>query len=81
MRHDGGEHTALTHATGDELAVLRTEVNDEYAARRLVLELGGEMERHRQPMPTDCACCSFLPSVLSAGATMTSHFWKLWIDS
>ena len=33
------------------------------------------------PIPTDWACCSFLPSLLRAGATMTSHFWKLWIES
>jgi hypothetical protein len=33
------------------------------------------------PMPTAWACWSFLPSVFSAGATITSHFWKLWIES
>ncbi len=33
------------------------------------------------PIPTDWACWSFLPSLLRAGATITSHFWKLWIES
>ena len=34
-----------------------------------------------QPMPTSCSFCSFLPSVMSAGATMTSAFWKFWMVS
>ena len=33
------------------------------------------------PIPTAWVCWSFLPSDFRAGATMTSHFWKLWIES
>ena len=42
---------------------------------------GGTGAAGGYPIPTDWACCSFLPSVFRAGATITSHFWKLWIES
>ena len=82
---DRREDPALADAAGDQLAVLRSEIDDQDPARRGGREGGVERGVLRggqgYPIPTCWACWSFLPSLLSAGATITSHFWKLWIES
>ena len=85
MRDDRREDAALADAARDQLAVLRAEVDHQDPARRRGGEGGVERGVLRggqgYPIPTAWACWSFLPSVFRAGATMTSHFWKLWIES
>ena len=49
----------------------------DYGARGGLGERGIKRAARAHPIPTACAVCSFLPSVLIAGATMTSTFWKL----
>ena len=102
---------ALPHAAGDELAVLRAEVEHEdgvvaaassMCAHDLVGAVFGSGHFGHavilsspvvrcwrvvpgrgggHPIPTSCSFCSFLPSVMSAGATMTSAFWNDWMVS
>ena len=83
-------HAALAHAARDELPVLRPEVEHEDGVEplhlRRALRHGASLSLISdaspvagggpQPMPTSCSFCSFLPSVISDGATMTSAFWN-----
>ena len=70
--HDLAVDVGLAHPPGDELGVLRPEVDDQdrldarWASRH---GLSGPSRRR-------WARCSDLPSVCSAGATMTSAFWN-----
>ena len=82
MADELGVHAALTDTPSDQLGVLAAEVDDEDGAifRRVVGPFEGQNLAH-YPMPTCCACCRPLPSVLIAGASMISAFWKSWIDS
>ena len=76
----------LAHPPGDELRVLGAEVDDQHRVE-VGLHLpklpapaapGPEWPRGRRqlPMPTDWARWSCLPSVCSAGATITSALWN-----
>ena len=84
MREQLREHPALADPAGDQLGVLPSEVEDQYflshaRRRRLVIRVATPVAtaaRPFEPMPTDCSRCSVLPSVCSAGATMTSARWK-----
>ncbi len=78
MGHDLAVHVRLADAPGDQLGVLRPEVDDQNGA----LRLGGMQRQRRQcPMPMPCDRCSVLPSVCKAGATITSAFWNSLTDS
>ena len=68
-RHDLGVHVRFPHAPGDQLRVLRPEVDDENEFVHLL------------PMPTPCERCSSFPSVCNDGATITSAFWNSLSDS
>ena len=57
----------LADTPGDQLCVLRPEVDDENTI---------EGFRAHRPMPTPWARWSDLPSVSSDGATITSAFWN-----
>ena len=73
-RHDLAVDVRLTHAAGDQLRVLRTEVDDE---NEVVVGASLTASRAAQrPMPTPCDRWSDLPSVRKAGATITSAFWN-----
>ena len=52
---------------------LYAEVDDEDRTLARVVSGNG---RAQWPMPTPCERCRSLPSVWSAGATMTSAFWN-----
>ncbi len=67
-RHDLAVDVQLAYAPGDQLRVLRPEVDDED-------EVGG-VAHAPQAIPMPCARWSDLPSVFSAGATITSAFWN-----
>jgi len=83
-------HPTLAHTPRDELSVLRPVVEDQYGVEPLDLwrtlchcvsstvsgRSGRPAHGRAQPIPTSCSFCSFLPSVISAGATMTSAFWN-----
>ena len=73
VRDDFGVDVGLAHPAGDQLRVLGTEVDDQYRTLARVVSGNG---RAQWPMPTPCARCRSLPSVWSAGATMTSAFWN-----
>ncbi len=72
-RNDLRVDVCLAYPPGDELRVLRTEIDDEHPIE--VAVAGGLSGRH-QPMPTRWLRCRSLPSVLRAGATITSAFWN-----
>ena len=59
----------LADPPGDELGVLRAEVDDQDVVR--ASPMGTQC-----PIPTPWDFCRPLPSVCSAGATMTSAFWN-----
>ena len=59
----------LADPAGDQLGVLRAEVDDEN--ERVVSLASGQC-----PIPMPCCFCRYLPSVCSAGATITSAFWN-----
>jgi hypothetical protein len=73
VRDDLRIDVGLTHAPGDQLCVLRPEVDDEYNLLTLVL---GQC-----PIPIPWDFWRPLPSVWSAGATMISAFWNSLTDS
>ena len=82
MRHELRVDAALAHAPRDQLRVLAAEVEDENRPLfrpRLADRKANDLAHY--PIPIRCACWSDLPSVLIAGASMTSAFWKSWIDS
>ena len=64
----------LTDPAGDQLGVLGPEVDDQDRPVTGVIEPEGG--RAQWPMPTPCERCRSLPSVWSAGATITSAFWN-----
>ena len=69
----------LPHPAGDELRVLGTEVDDQDGVDGGIGHVGARRSAGRRaqwPMPTPWAFWRFLPSVCSAGATMTSAFWN-----
>ena len=87
VRQELREHAALAHAPGDQLRVLRAEVEHDDRPLRLLAGLharpgvvGPRLGDHRL-IPTLCSRCSFLPSVCRAGANMISAFWNSWIVS
>ena len=73
VRDDLRVDVGLTDPAGDQLGVLGAEVDDQ--DRPLAGVVGG-VGRAQWPMPTPCERCRSLPSVWSAGATMTSAFWN-----
>jgi hypothetical protein len=73
VRDDLGVDVCLAYAPGDQLRVLRPEVDDQYGLLRL--------DRSQWPIPMPCDFCKFLPSVCNAGATMISAFWNSLTDS
>ena len=82
MRDELRVDAALAHAPRDQLRVLPAEIQNEHRP----LLRPGLADRKRDdlphyPIPMPCACCKDLPSVLIAGASITSAFWKSWIDS
>ena len=76
-----GVDTALADAPGDQLRVLTAEVQNEHRPLLGGRLDGGERDDVAHPMPIFWACCRILPSFLIDGASMTSAFWKSWIDS
>ena len=64
----------LADPTGDQLGVLGTEVDDQDRTVAGVTRTGGRLAQW--PMPTPWERCRSLPSVWSAGATITSAFWN-----
>ena len=72
-RDDLAVDVHLAHPPRDQLRVLRPEVDDEDEVGRVVHAHGRSDHR---PIPMPCARCSDLPSVFSAGATITSAFWN-----
>ena len=73
-------HAALTYAPGDQLSVLRSEIEHEDRPFIECDAIIGHRRAHRD-IPTPCSRCSFLPSVCNAGANMISAFWNSWIVS
>ncbi len=82
-RKEFGEDAALPDPASDQLGVLAPEIEDQHFL--------GCCDRHQssatstpadtaarplEPMPTDCSCWSFLPSVISAGAIIISARWN-----
>ena len=84
MRHELRVDPRLAHAARDQLRVLAAAVEHQH---RPLLRRDGSANGQRDdftghyPIPMRWACCSDLPSVLIAGASITSAFWKSWIDS
>ena len=75
VRNDLGVDVRLAHTAGDQLGVLRAEVDDEDGLLR-------PRSRDGQcPIPMPWARWRFLPSVCNAGATITSAFWNSFTDS
>ena len=64
----------LADPPGDQLGVLGTEVDDQDRAVAGLTRTGGCLAQW--PMPTPWERCRSLPSVWSAGATITSAFWN-----
>ncbi len=64
----------LADPAGDQLRILGTEVDDQ--DRTVTGAAGAGGPRAQWPMPTPCERCRSLPSVWSAGATITSAFWN-----
>ncbi len=84
VRQELGVHAALAHAPGDELGVLRPEVEHDHRPLRGTLGAERRCRRgggHQWAIPTPCSRCSRLPSVCRAGANMISAFWKSWMVS
>ena len=82
MRDELRVDPRLAHPARDQLRVLAAEVDDEH--RPLLRASLGNRKRDdlaHYPIPTFWACCRDLPSVLIDGASITSAFWKSWIDS
>ena len=83
MRDELRVDPRLAHPPRDQLRVLPAAV--EHQHRPLLGRRLGNRERDdfagHYPIPMRWACCSDLPSVLIAGASITSAFWKSWIDS
>ena len=82
MRDELRVDPRLAHPAGDQLRVLPAAVEHEHRAvlgRRL--RPGERQNLRHYPIPMRWACCSDLPSVLIDGASITSAFWKSWIDS
>jgi len=74
--------TRLAHPPRDQLRVLPAEIQNEH--RPLLRASLGDRKSDdlaHYPIPTFWARCRDLPSVLIDGASMTSAFWKSWIDS
>ena len=84
-----GEHAAFADPPRDQLRVLAPEIEDEHLLGGLGRRRwrrrpqssatptpAETAARPFDPMPTDCSFCSFLPSLISAGATITSARWK-----
>src|SRR6478752_468323 len=74
VRNDLGVDVRFPHAPGDQLRVLRPEVDDQYG-------LIGRGRLRQWPIPMPCDFWRPLPSVWSAGATMISAFWNSLTDS
>ena len=72
-RDDLAVDVRLAHAARDQLRVLRPEVDDEDEVGRIA---HGTRTISVGAMPMPCARWSDLPSVFSAGATITSAFWN-----
>src|SRR4029079_3898544 len=90
VRDDLGVDTALTHAPGDQLGVLRAHVDHQHGTVSVASgahpapQLGSArlvVADAQWLIPTACSRCSFLPSVWRAGANMISAFWKAWMLS
>ena len=82
MPDELGVDAALTHTARDQLRILAAEVeNENRPLFRACLRDRKSDDLAHYPIPTRWACCSDLPSVLIAGASITSAFWKSWIDS
>ncbi len=80
---DLGVDARLAHPPGDQLRVLGAEVDDENGVGgvRSLRQPGSGRARHdaafaQCPIPTPWERCRALPSVCSAGATITSAFWN-----
>ena len=74
VRNDLGIDVRFPNAPGDQLRVLRPEVDDQYG-------LFGHGRLGQWPIPMPWDFCRPLPSVWSAGATMISAFWNSLTDS
>ena len=74
-RHNFGKHMGFANPTCDQLRILCAKINNENLVEVSGRSLPGGTS-HGYPIPTCWDFCSALPSVWSAGATMTSAFWN-----
>jgi hypothetical protein len=74
--HDLAVDVRLPDPPGDQLRVLGPEVDDQDGVEGAQRSSSTAMIRRQRPIPMPWARWSVLPSVMRAGATMTSAFWN-----